>query len=315
MITVLAGGLGAARFLRGLARVVPPHEITVIGNTGDDIDIYGVHVSPDLDIVTFMLAGILDEERQFGIRGDTHRVAEELRAAGHDVWFALGDADYGTCLARTLLLEEGVSLTDATARQAERFGIGVHLLPMSDDFVFTSVRVAGPAGEEDLHFQEYWVRRRALDPVISVTLEGGADARPAPGVLEAIATADTVLIAPSNPIVSIGTILTIPGVREALRTTTAPVVGVSPIVGGAPVRGMADKLMPSAGVEVSARGAASLYADFLDGFIIDAADALAAPSIEAMDIAVRVTQTLMRAPEDAALLAKAALDLADRLRP
>jgi len=314
MIVVLAGGVGAARFLRGLVRVVPPSEVTVIGNTGDDIDIYGVHVSPDLDIVTFMLAGILDEQRQFGITGDTHTLMAELAATGQDTWFTLGDQDYAVCLARTLLLEEGEPLHAATARIAERFGIGIRLIPMTDDLVFTTIRVHAPDGETDLHFQEYWVRHRAALPAIGVTLEGGGDSRPAPGVLDAIANAEAVIVAPSNPVVSIGTILAVPGIRDALRTTRAPVVGVSPIVGGAVVRGMADKLMPVVGAEVSARGAAGLYEDFLDGFVIDAVDSDARGSIEQLAVAVETTQTMMHTPDDAAALAKVALELAGRAR-
>jgi LPPG:FO 2-phospho-L-lactate transferase len=314
VIVVLAGGVGAARFLRGLVRVVPAHDVVVIGNTGDDIDIYGVHVSPDLDIVTFMLAGILDEERQFGITGDTHVLMDELAAVGHDTWFTLGDRDYAVCLARTMMLEEGEQLHMATARIAARFGIGVRLVPMTDDLVFTTVRVRMDDDEADVHFQEYWVRQRAAFPAVSVTLEGGDDARPAPGVLEAIARADAVLIAPSNPVVSIGTILAVPGIRQALRDTDAPVVGVSPIVGGAVVRGMADKLLPIVGAEVSAHGVAGLYRDFLNGFVIDLVDEGERARIEELGVAVEATQTMMNTPEDAAALAKATLTLAERLR-
>ncbi len=310
MITVLAGGLGAARFLRGLVRAVPATEVTVIGNTGDDIDIYGVHVCPDLDIVTFMLAEILDEERQFGIRGDSHRVMEELRATGTDTWFGLGDADLGVCLARTLMLAQGASLSQATAALTARFGLELRMLPMTDAPVHTSIDT--PQGP--MHFQEYWVRHRASIPAIGVRLVGAETASPAPGVLEAIETASTVIVAPSNPVVSIGTILSIPGIRDALVATAAPVVGVSPIVGGAPVRGMADKLMPAVGAEVSALGVARLYTDFLDGFVIDDADASLASSIASLGITVDVQQTLMRAPEDAAVLAKAVVALAEALR-
>jgi LPPG:FO 2-phospho-L-lactate transferase len=307
MIVVLAGGVGAARFLRGLVRVVPPEEVTVIGNTGDDIEIYGVHVSPDLDIVTFMLAGVLDEERWFGIRGDTYVVMEELAAAGQETWFTLGDRDFAVCLARTQWLREGVPLHESAARLARRLGVGVGIVPMTDDPVHTVITTT----DGELHFQEYWVRDRAAPQVRAVRLEGAEHARPAPGVLEAIADADAVLVAPSNPIVSIGTILTVPGIRDALRATSAPVVGVSPIVGGAVVRGMADRLLPIAGAEVSAVGVAALYADFLDGFVIDLEDASLSPAIEA---AVAVTQTMMRTADDAAALAKETLALAERVR-
>ena len=314
MIAVLAGGVGAARFLRGLVRVVPPSDVTVIGNTGDDIDIYGVHVSPDLDIVTFMLAGVLDEQRQFGITGDTHTLMDELSATGHDTWFNLGDRDYAVCLTRTLMMEEGLPLHDATARICARFGLDIALLPMTDDLVFTTVRVRGPEGEADVHFQEYWVRHRAGLPALGVTLEGGTEARPAPGVLDAIASAEAVIVAPSNPVVSIGTILSVPGIRDALRATRVPVVGVSPIVGGAVVRGMADKLLPVVGADVSARGVAALYRDFLNGFVIDVVDGDARDEIERLGIVVETTQTMMHTPEDAAALAKATLALAERAR-
>ncbi|MFA5891189.1 MAG: 2-phospho-L-lactate transferase [Actinomycetota bacterium] len=308
MIVVLAGGLGAARFLRGLVRVVPAEEVCVIGNTGDDIDIYGVHVSPDLDIVTFMLAGILDEQRQFGIRDDTHVVMDELAATGHETWFGLGDRDFAMCTARTQWLACGVPLHEVTRRLARRFGIGVRILPMTDDPVQTRITVREQTGDEtNLHFQEYWVRRRAADPVIGVRLDGAEGARPAPGVLEAIADAETILVAPSNPIVSIGTILSIPGIREALRDARAPVSGISPIVGGRVVRGMADKLMHAAGVEISATGVASLYADFLDAFVVDHCDEFQLEAIEALGVRGVATQTMMHTANDAAALAKVAL--------
>ena len=315
MIVVLAGGFGAARFLRGLVRVVPPPEITVVGNTGDDIDIYGVHVSPDLDIVTYTLGGAIDDERGWGLAGDTHVILDELRAQGVDTWFTLGDRDFGVCLARTLALGAGERLSSIVERTTSRFGAGVRLLPMTDDPVATRVLVTDEEGRElDLHFQEYWVGRRAHDEVLSVRLEGAEGARPGPGVLEAIAGAEAILLAPSNPVVSIGTILAVPGIRAALRGAAAPVVGVSPIVGGAPVRGMADKLMPAAGAAVTALGAASLYRDFLDGWVIDLVDAGLAAEVEALGVRVEVAQTLMRTTEDAAALGKVTLELARSLR-
>jgi LPPG:FO 2-phospho-L-lactate transferase len=314
MIVVLAGGVGAARFLRGVVRVVPPGEVTVIGNTGDDLEIYGVHVSPDLDIVIYTLGGAIDEERGWGLAGDTHVMLDELRSLGTDVWFTLGDRDHAVCLARSMSLEAGEPLGSFTARLAERFGAGIRLLPMTDDPVATRVLVTDEEGHElDLHFQEYWVARRARDEVLSVRLDGAERARPGPGVLEAIAAAETVLIAPSNPVVSIGTILSVPGIRDALVATEAPVVGVSPIVGGAPVRGMADKLMPAIGADVSALGAARLYRDFLDGWVIDLVDAELVPEIEALGVRVEVAQTMMHTVEDAAELAKVSLGLAASL--
>ncbi len=315
VIVVLAGGVGAARFLRGVVKVVPPGDVTVIGNTGDDIEIYGVHVSPDLDIVIYTLGGAIDEERGWGLAGDTHQMLEELRALGVDTWFTLGDRDYAICQARSLALRDGERLSSFTARLAGRFGVEVRLLPMTDDPVATRVLVADEEGHElDLHFQEYWVGRRARDEVLAVRLDGADRSRPGPGVLDAIASAEAILLAPSNPVVSIGTILSVPGILEALRGAAGPVVGVSPIVGGAPVRGMADKLMPVAGVEVSALGAARLYRDFLDGWVIDLVDADLASSIEELGARVEVAQTLMHTTEDAAGLAKVALELAKDLQ-
>jgi len=310
MIVVLAGGVGAARFLRGAVRVVPPEEITVIGNTGDDIDIYGVHVSPDLDIVTYMLGGVFDEQRGFGLIGDSHVAMDQLAALSEEIWFALGDRDLEVCRVRTAWLTAGVTPSESAARIAARFDVRVRLLPMTDDRVHTVIETDdGP-----LHFQEYWVKHRAAVAATAVRLHGVEDARPAPGVLDAIADADVVLLAPSNPVVSIGTILQITGIRDALRATRAPVVAVSPIVGGRVVRGMADKLLPVTGAEVSARGVAGLYADFLDGFVIDEADEHLAHAIEELGITVEVTQTMMHTPEDAAALAKRTIDLAERLR-
>jgi LPPG:FO 2-phospho-L-lactate transferase len=313
VIVVLAGGAGAARFLCGLFRVVPADEITVIGNTGDDIVMYGVHVSPDLDIVTYTLAGVVDDERGWGLAGDSHVLLEQLRALGVEAWFTLGDRDFAICLARTEWLGAGLTLSECTRRIAMHFGLGLRVLPMTDDPVATRILVADEDGRElDLHFQEYWVRRSARDRVLAVNLRGASDARPAPGVLKAIETAAAVLVAPSNPIVSIGTILSVPGIRQALRDTRAPIAGVSPIVGGTVVRGMADKLSPSVGAAVSAAGVASLYEDFLDAFVIDHVDRALAARIEERNVRVDVTQTMMHTPEDAAALAKVALAAAGR---
>lgn len=310
MITVLAGGVGAARFLRGLVRVADS-EVTVISNTGDDFHIYGAHVSPDLDIVAYTLAGVIDDERGWGLAGDTYRVLEGMRSVGVDAWFTLGDGDFATCLARAATIRDGGTPSRFAESLTRRYSLPIRLLPMTDDPVATHVLLQN--GQE-IHFQDYWVRRRAADPVAGVRLHGAAAARPAPGVIEAISEASVVLIAPSNPIVSIGTILSIPGIRDAVCATKAPVVGISPIVGGAPVRGMADKLMPAAGVPVSPPGVATLYRDLLDGFLIDCVDAaLIEQTAAAGNCVVEAAQTMMRSIEDAAALAKTALDLADRL--
>lgn len=315
MIVLLAGGVGAARFARGLVRVVPPEEITIVSNTGDDFHVYGVHVSPDLDIVTYTLAGVADAERGWGVAGDSFTVLEGIRSLGVDAWFTLGDRDFATCAARRVAIEAGGTPSEFAARLTERYGVRTRVLPMTDDPVETRVLVVDDEGDElDLHFQEYWVRRGARDPVVGVRLAGAGRSSPAPGVLEAIGRADAVLVAPSNPVVSIGTILAVPGIREALRAASVPVAGVSPIIGGAPVRGMADKLMPAAGAEVSCVGVASLYEDFLDAFVIDRVDEARAGAISALDIDVHVAQTLMRTDEDAAALAKATLAAAERSR-
>jgi LPPG:FO 2-phospho-L-lactate transferase len=311
VIVLLAGGVGAARFARGLVTVVPPEEITIISNTGDDFHVYGVHVSPDLDIVTYTLAGIVDDERGWGIAGDTFTVLDGLRALGVEAWFSLGDRDFATCAAREETIAAGGTPSSFAARLAARHGVRARVLPMTDDPVETRIGVVDSEGEEaDLHFQEYWVRRGAQDRVLGVRLAGAEAARPAPGVLEAIAGAEAVLLAPSNPVVSIGTILSVPGLREALAATPAPVAGISPIIGGAPVRGMADKLMAGLNTEVSCVGVAAGYRDFLDAFVIDLADAARAPEIEAMGVAVAVEQSLMHTDDDAAALAKAALGAA-----
>lgn len=303
-IVVLAGGAGAARFLRGLLRAVPAQEVTIIGNTGDDIEMHGARVCPDLDIVTYALGGVWDEARGFGVIGDTQHVADAMRAAGHEIWFALGDRDLGTCLARTAWLRAGVPLHECTARIARQHGVEARLLPMTDDDVHTVIETRDG---RSLHFQEYWVRERAAPEVTSVHLWGAATARPSPGVLEAIATATTIVLAPSNPVVSIGTILAVPGIRDAIIAAPAPVVAISPIVGGRVVRGMADRLLPALDVEVSARGVAGMYADLADAFVFDDQDAKETDDIAAFGLRAVTAQTMMHTPSDAEALARVAL--------
>jgi LPPG:FO 2-phospho-L-lactate transferase len=307
MLVALAGGVGAARFLRGLLRVRDPGGVVVVGNTGDDLRMHGLAVSPDLDSVAYTLAGLADEERGWGLAGETWNVREALVRLGEPGWFALGDRDIATHLLRTRLLAEGATLSAATAALCGRLGVPVRLLPMSDQPVETRVEVDGPGGPEDLGFQEWWVGRQARDPVRRVRFEGVERARPAPGVLEAIAAASGVLLCPSNPVVSIAPILAVPGVRAAIQAAPCRVVAVTPIVGGAPVRGMADRLLPAWGIEVSARGVAGLYAGLADAFVLDAVDAGQAGDVAALGLEPVVVPTLMRTVEDAAALAKAAL--------
>jgi LPPG:FO 2-phospho-L-lactate transferase len=307
MLVALAGGVGAARFLRGLLRVHDPGGVVVVGNTGDDLRMHGLAVSPDLDSVAYTLAGLADEERGWGLAGETWNVREALVRLGEPGWFALGDRDIATHLLRTRLLAEGATLSEATAALCGRLGVPVRLLPMSDQRVETRVEVDGPDGPEDLGFQQWWVGRQARDPVRRVRFEGVERARPAPGVLEAIAAASGIVLCPSNPVVSIAPILAVPGVRDAITATSCRVVAVTPIVGGAPVRGMADRLLPAWGVEVSARGVAGLYAGLADAFVLDAVDAGQAGDVAGLGLEPVVVPTLMRTVEDAAALAKAAL--------
>jgi LPPG:FO 2-phospho-L-lactate transferase len=279
----------------------------VVGNTGDDLRMHGLAVSPDLDSVAYTLAGLADEERGWGLAGETWNVRDALVRLGEPGWFGLGDRDIASHLLRTRLLAEGATLSAATAELCRRLGVPVRLLPMSDQRVETRVEVDGPAGPEDLGFQEWWVGRQARDPVRRVRFEGVERATAAPGVLEAIAAASGVVLCPSNPVVSIAPILAVPGVRDAILAAPCRVVAVTPIIGGAPVRGMADRLLPAWGAEVSARGVAGLYAGLADAFVLDAVDAGQARDVADLGLEPVVVPTLMRSVEDAAALAKAAL--------
>lgn len=312
-ITVLAGGVGAARFLRGLKAAAPDAEISVIGNTGDDITLFGLHVSPDLDTVMYTLGGGIDEDQGWGRARDTHRVLEELAAYGAGPgWFGLGDADIATHLHRTAMLAAGLPLSSVTTVLCQRWQPGVTLLPMSDDRVETHVVLRDEAGERTVHFQEWWVRLQAKVPAAGFIFSGAAEATPAPGVLGALADADFVLFPPSNPVVSIGTILAVPGITEAVREKT--VVGVSPIIGGAPVRGMADKCLAAIGVRASAAGVAAYYGPgLLSGWLVDEQDKTAADDPALAGIAVRALPLYMRDLAATTAIARAALDLAREL--
>jgi LPPG:FO 2-phospho-L-lactate transferase len=309
-VTALAGGIGAGKFLRGLVRAVPPDDVTVIVNTGDDIVMHGLHVSPDLDSVTYWLGDVFDRERGWGRRDETFRATEELRAFDPDqAWFNLGDLDLATHLFRTNLLAAGRTLGEATAAVAARFGVDARLLPMSDDPVATRIVVVADGRQLDLHFQEYWVRRGGRDEVKAIRYEGAERARPTPGVIEAVSDADAIVLCPSNPVASIGPILAVPGIREALAARRANVVGVSGIIAGAPLAGMADRLMPAAGAEVSAAGAAASYEGLLGGWVIDDADRGLIPRIEATGVRVGATDSIMTDDAKAEALARVALEL------
>jgi LPPG:FO 2-phospho-L-lactate transferase len=310
MIVTLAGGVGAARFLEGLVQAVPPVDVTAIVNTGDDFELHGLYIAPDLDIVTCTLAGLIDTAQGWGIAGDTLECMAWLRKLGAPDWFALGDRDLALHIRRTALLRAGSTLAEVAEQFRRALGVAVRILPMSNQPVPT--HVITPAGE--LHFEEYFVQRRAQDEVLGVRFVGVEQAQPAPGVLEAIRDAEAVLIAPSNPIVSVGTILAVPGVRDALRETRAPVVAVSPIVGGAAIKGPAAPLMRAQGYEVSARGVAQCYRGLADALVIDQVDAALAGDIRALGMEVVVTDTIMRGPAEKRALAQATLDVARELR-
>ena len=312
-IVVLAGGVGGARFLRGLRHTAEKADITVIGNTGDDITLYDLRICPDMDTVMYTLGGGINEAQGWGRADETFTVREELAAYGvQPQWFTLGDRDFATHIVRTQMLGAGYPLSQVTAALCDRWRPGVTLLPMSDDRVETHVVVADDDGKRRaIHFQEWWVRLHAQVPAESIVAVGADDAKPAPGVVEAIEAADVVLLPPSNPVVSVGTILQVPGVREAVAART--VVGVSPIIGGAPVHGMADACLTAIGVETSAAAVARLYGpELLDGWLVHESDADAAGD-DINGIAVRARPLYMTDLDATAAIARAALDLAAEL--
>jgi LPPG:FO 2-phospho-L-lactate transferase len=322
-ITALAGGVGGARFLRGLRAhfdrtpTLSDATVTVIGNTGDDINLFGLRVCPDLDTIMYTLGGAVHQEQGWGRADETHAVQGELQAYGaQPQWFSLGDLDFGTHIARSQWLGQGLSLTEVTARLCARWGLpdrGVRLLPMTDSPVETHVVIGGEGQtpQRAVHFQEWWVRMNAALPAQKFVAVGMDRAAAAPGVLEAIREADIILLPPSNPVVSIGIILGVPGVRDALRGSAAPVVGVSPLIGGAPVRGHADVCLTSIGVDSTSAAVAGLYADFLDGWLIDDTDAPAVGFDSRLEVQTR--PLWMRDLGTAADIAGAAVDLALKL--
>jgi LPPG:FO 2-phospho-L-lactate transferase len=304
LITTLAGGVGAAKFLTGLSRIVKEEDLSVIVNTGDDIELFGLHISPDVDIVTYTLAGIVDETKGWGVMGDTFQCLEMLKAYGFDTWFGLGDRDLATHLYRTESLKKGQTLTQITKEISSVLCIKTKILPMTDDMFETRVTTS----EGSFHFEEYFVRRQAKDEVLGIEFVGVATAKPAPGVLDAILDAKIVVVCPSNPIASISTILAVDGVRDALKRTNARVVGISPIVAGIPIKGPADKMLRGLDFEVSAYGVAKLYSDFLDTFVIDTKDTELKSRVENLGVKVKTTNTVMKSLEDKISLAKVVLE-------
>ena len=289
--------------MQGLLAVHSPSEVTIVSNVGDDAEFFGLHVSPDIDSVLYHLSGLADEERGFGITGDTYAVLEALPRYGYDTWFKLGDRDLATCIARTHLLRRGKTLTEATGELADALVVPATILPVTNDRLRTMIRT----DEEVLEFQEYFVKRRTEGHAREIIFEGVDEAVPSPGVIEAIREADGVIISPSNPLVSIGPALAVAGVREALRATECRVAAVSPIVGGRALKGPADRMLRDQGMEASAVSIARLYEDFLDVLVIDAADEALVPEIEALGVDVVVTDTIMKSMAKKSALARTVL--------
>ena len=303
-VVALAGGVGAAKLLRGLVKVVPSRDLVIVGNVGDDVELYGLHISPDLDIVMYTLAGIVDETKGWGIADDTFHCLEMLGKLGFETWFKLGDKDLAIHIVRTKLLKEGFTLSQVTAKLCKMLGLNVNLIPASDDPVRTKIQ----SGRLLLDFQEYFVKRGTMDTVTGVFFEGVEKAKPAPGVIEAIMEAERIVICPSNPILSIAPIISIQAIRKALETSKAPIVGVSPIVGGKALKGPADRIMVSMGYEASPHGVAKFYGSLLKHFIIDKVDSEHKKRIQKIGVKVTVANTIMKTVEDAINLAKVVME-------
>ncbi len=309
-ITCLAGGVGAARFLDGLSRIYPPERTTLIVNTGDDLEYLGAYVSPDIDIITYTLAGVVDEEKGWGFKGDTYHCMEQLERYSAETWFRIGDRDFATHLLRTAFLEQGFSLAEVTEKICTWLGVRVRILPMSNDRVATRIKTSAGL----LEFQEYFVKRKFSDKVEDVSYEGANHASPAEGVLSAIKKSEAIILCPSNPILSIGPILAVPGIREALGKATAKIVGVSPIVGGKALKGPLDRIMTDLGLDVSPYGVAQLYQGVLDGYVIDEVDKSLTARITSLGMRVTSTHTVMSTIEAKAKLAEETVRLAESIR-
>ena len=304
MIVALAGGVGASKFLEGLSRAMSPEDLTIVVNTGDDIELFGLYIAPDLDIVTYTLAGVVNRETGWGIAGDTfHCIDDLVRYHGGERWFNLGDRDLATHIFRTQMLRAGHSLSEVADRVRLTLGVKSRILSMTDTHTPTTILT----DEGPLHFQEYLVKRRAQVAVKGIRFENIESARPTPGVAEAIMEAEAVIICPSNPLISIGPILAVPGLRSLLKETNATVAAISPVVGGASLKGPTDRMLADLGMEVSATQVARLYDDILDVYVIDRQDAAAQMEIEQLGLTVSVTNTVMTGPEEKLSLAQAVL--------
>jgi len=306
-ITALAGGIGASKLLVGLAGVMPPEDVTIIANTGDDIELFGLRICPDIDTVTYSLAGVINEQTGWGLKDDTFECLRWLDRYGEASWFNLGDRDLATHIFRTTELRSGSSLTEVTGRIRRSLGVRSTILPMTD--AYTPTRVVTEDGE--MHFQEYFVRRRCEPRVREIRFDNIESAQPASGVLSAVNEADAVIICPSNPFISIGPILAVPGVREALEKTTATVIAVTPIIGGQALKGPAADMLRDLGHEVSAGAVAAMYSDFLDVFVLDEVDASMEAQISSLSMNGAVTNTVMNTLEDKRRLARTVLQLVD----
>jgi LPPG:FO 2-phospho-L-lactate transferase len=298
----LAGGVGAAKFLRGLCKIVSSHDLLIIGNTGDDLELYGLHISPDLDIVMYTLAGVVDETKGWGIKDDTFHFIDSLRNLGFETWFRIGDRDLATHIIRTKLLSEGATLAEATAKLCKRFGVEAKLTPMTNEKVRTKIL----SDNIIIDFQEYFVKNKTENEVKDVIFQGAENAEPAPGVIEALTQAERIIICPSNPILSIGPMLTIPKIREAIIKRKAETVAISPIIAGKTLKGPADKVLRSMGYEASVIGVARYYREFINRIIIDRADSAQKPELEKLGFEVTIADTVMKRIEDSVNLAKVA---------
>jgi len=305
MIVVLTGGTGGAKLIEGLAAEIDPAELTIICNTGDDCVFHGLHISPDIDTVAYTLAGLIDDAKGWGIKDDTFTTLEQLGRLGADTWFKLGDKDFATHLMRTRLLSESLTLSQVTSHIRRTLGVKAALLPMSDERIETRLKTA----DEDFSFQEYFVKERWQPEVSKVFYAGVEKSKPAPGVLDAIGSASGIIICPSNPVTSIGPILAVPGIRDALKETSATVVGVSPIIGASAITGPAHKLMAAMGMGTSALGVARAYADFLDVFVVANEDKSLRAEIEELNVRAVTADIRMNSPADKKRLAREVLAL------
>lgn len=308
MITALGGGVGAAKFLKGLTKLVPNEELTLIINTADDIELYGFNISPDIDTIIYRLSGNIDTDKGWGLKGDSLNVLNSLSSFGIETWFGLGDRDFATQVFKKELALNGKSKTEITNLTASSFGLGnLNILPMSDQSVETWIET----NEGEMHFQEYYIKRRMEPEVTGLNLRGIEDAKPSPGVLDALANSDLIIICPSNPIISIGPILEVKGIREAVVNSPAKVIAISPLIGGKPLKGPADKLMRGLGLEASSSEIAKLYKDFLDVMVLDDSDGGEVESINSLDIITFVTDTIMTDDEKSETLSRRILDFLD----